>query len=103
MLEKGLPDPAHWVNLLVAVGTQGRLVILMSLPQHSALPCVCGLPNDHPEGPREAGWLAPHLHYLHPEWHYRQPGQRHLPPLPGRGTNLGDKGRMGGMSPSFWI
>nr|XP_016853989.1 PREDICTED: inactive rhomboid protein 1 isoform X1 [Anolis carolinensis] len=50
----------------------------------------CGSPSsftqdDHPAGPGEAGWLAPHLHHLPAEWHHGKSGQRHLPAVPGGG------------------
>lgn len=54
----------------VARGRRGELTSGVSPTQRGALPGVRGLPNDHPAGPGEAGRLAPHLHYLCPQWHH---------------------------------
>lgn len=53
--------------------------------QDPPLPGVRGFPDDHPEGLGEAGWLAAHLHHLHPERHHGQLGLGHIPALQSRG------------------
>lgn len=58
---------------------------LVPSSQDPPLPGVSGFPDDHPEGLGEAGWLAPHLHHLHPERHHRQLGLGHIPALQSRG------------------
>lgn len=55
--------------------------------QDPSLPGVSGFPDDHPEGPGEAGGLAAHLNHLHPQWHHWQLGLSHLPALQSRGDN----------------
>lgn len=58
---------------------------LVPSSQDPPLPGVGGFPDDHPEGLGEVGWLAAHLHHLHPERHHWQLGLSHIPALQSRG------------------
>lgn len=73
----------------------GWVSLFLSL-QDTALPGVCVLPDDHSEGSGEASRLAENLHYLYPQWDYRQPGQCHLLTVQSRGT-----GRLQQLNPTF--